>query len=273
MYKSLRKILLIISTVILSVVLAACGTKSKTESQQESQPKPLTSQEVIEKYSEAVKNVKSFKYVSNFSSNMNDKDPEKTKAVYPGGLSSESSKEGVLSVEPFSILTSRTLSLMGNSLVITNYINESNELYIKAGNDPWQKKTTTSSQSEKADIVKKLISYDKYLEALKNVAGDLKLEEQGDNYILSYSGNDEKFMDLLNEFDDDKSIKQVYSQTKLKNVDFKLIINKSTFIPIELSFNSESTKQYNDDFVIKVEAKRTFSEINTAKVTKPEGIK
>ena len=50
---------------------------------------------------------------------MNDKDPEKTKAVYPGGLSSESSKEGVLSVEPFSILTSRTLSLMGNSLVIT----------------------------------------------------------------------------------------------------------------------------------------------------------
>ena len=164
-------------------------------------------------------------------------------------------------MEPFSILTSRTLSLMGNSLVITNYINESNELYIKAGNDPWQKKTTTSSQSEKADIVKKLISYDKYLEALKNVAGDLKLEKQGDNYILSYSGND------------DKSIKQVYSQTKLKNVDFKLIINKSTFIPNELSFNSESTKQYNDDFVIKVEAKRTFSEINTAKVTKPEGIK
>ena len=49
MYKSLRKILLIISTVILSVVLAACGTKSQTESQQESQPKPLTSQEVIEK--------------------------------------------------------------------------------------------------------------------------------------------------------------------------------------------------------------------------------
>ena len=221
MYKSLRKILLIISTVILSVVLAACGGKSQTESKSESQPKPLTSQEVIEKYSEAVKNVKSFKYVSKFSSNMNDKDPEKTKAVYPGGLSSESSKEGVLSVEPFSILTSRTLSLMGNSLVITNYINESNELYIKAGNDPWQKKTTTSSQSEKADIVKKLISYDKYLEALKNVAGDLKLEEQGDNYILSYSGNDEKFMDLLNEFDDDKSIKQVYSQTKLKNVDYK----------------------------------------------------
>lgn len=86
MYKSLRKILLIISTVILSVVLAACGAKSKTESQQESQPKPLTSQEVIEKYSEAVKNVKSFKYVSKFSSNMNDKDPEKQKqfilAVY-----------------------------------------------------------------------------------------------------------------------------------------------------------------------------------------------
>jgi len=52
-------------------------------------------------------------------------------------------------------------------------------------------------------IVKKLISYDKYLEALKNVAGYLKLEEQGDNYILTLIGNDTRFITLLTEFDND----------------------------------------------------------------------
>ena len=39
------------------------------------------------------------------------------------------------------------------------------------------------------------------LDALKNVAGDLKLEEQGDNYILSYSGNDNNIIKALNGFD------------------------------------------------------------------------
>lgn len=196
MYKSLRKILLIISTVLLSVVLAACGTKSQTESQQESQPKPLTSQDVIEKYSEAVKNVNSFKYTSDFTSKTASKNPESS-PLGPINLDSGISKDGVLSSEPFSILTNQTMTLTGTSLKISNYINESNELYTRAGNEPWKKTNSKKTQSEKADVVKKEIYNDKFLDALKNVAGDLKLEEQGENYVLSYSGTDAKFMEVL----------------------------------------------------------------------------
>ena len=171
MYKSLRKILLIISTVILSVVLAACGTKSQTESQ----PKPLTSQDVIEKYSEAVKNVNSFKYTSDFTSKTASKNPESS-PLGPINLDSGISKDCVLSSEPFSILTNQTMTITGTSLKLSNYINESNELYTRAGNEPWKKTNSKKTQSEKADVVKKEIYNDKFLDALKNVAGDLKLE-------------------------------------------------------------------------------------------------
>ena len=271
MYKSLRKILLIISTVILSVVLAACGTKSNTESQQESQPKPLTSQDVIEKYSEAVKNVNSFKYTSDFSQKTATKNPESQLAPY--NLESGISKDGVLSSEPFSILTNQTMTITGTSLKLSNYINESNELYTRAGNEPWKKTNSKKTQSEKADVVKKEIYNDKFLDALKNVAGDLKLEEQGENYVLSYSGTDAKFMEVLQQFDRGAgSVVNKLADTNILSLNFKLTIKKSSFEPIEIQFDCETGKN-ESSLTTKFTGKRTFSEINTAKVTKPEGIK
>ena len=267
MYKSLRKILLIISTVILSVVLAACGTKSQTESQ----PKPLTSQDVIEKYSEAVKNVNSFKYTSDFTSKTASKNPESS-PLGPINLDSGISKDGVLSSEPFSILTNQTMTLTGTSLKISNYINESNELYTRAGNEPWKKTDSKKTQSEKADVVKKEIYNDKFLDALKNVAGDLKLEEQGENYVLTYSGTDEKFMEVLQQFDRGAgSVVNKLADTNILSLNFKLTIKKSSFEPTEIQFDCETGKN-ESSLTTKFTGKRTFSEINTAKVTKPEGI-
>lgn len=270
MYKSLRKILLIISTVILSVVLAACGTKSNTESQQESQPKPLTSQDVIEKYSEAVKNVNSFKYTSDFSQKTATKNPESQLAPY--NLESGISKDGVLSSEPFSILTNQTMTITGTSLKLSNYINESNEWYTRVGTEPWKKKDTKNTQSQNADVVKKEISNDKFLDALKNVAGDLKLEEQGENYVLTYSGTDAKFMEVLQQFDRGAgSVVNKLADTNILSLNFKLTIKKSSFEPTEIQFDCETGKN-ESSLTTKFTGKRTFSEINTAKVTKPEGI-
>lgn len=267
MYKSLRKILLIISTVILSVVLASCGTKSQTESQ----PKPLTSQDVIEKYSEAVKNVNSFKYTSDFTSKTASKNPESS-PLGPINLDSGISKDGVLSSEPFSILTNQTMTITGTSLKISNYINESNELYTRAGNEPWKKTNSKKTQSEKADVVKKEIYNDKFLDALKNVAGDLKLEEQGENYVLSYSGTDAKFMEVLQQFDRGAgSVVNKLADTNILSLNFKLTIKKSSFEPTEIQFDCETGKN-ESSLTTKFTGKRTFSEINTAKVTKPEGI-
>ena len=271
MYKSLRKILLIISTVILSVVLAACSGKSQTESKSESQPKPLTSQEVIEKYTEAVKNVNSFKYTSDFTSKTATKNPESS-PLGPINLDSGISKDGILSSEPFSILTNQTMTLTGTSLKLSNYINESNELFTRAGNEPWKKTDSKKTKSEKADVVKKEIYNDKFLDALKNVAGDLKLEEQGENYVLTYSGTDEKFMEVLQQFDRGAgSVVNKLADAKILSLNFKLTIKKSSFEPTEIQFDCETGKN-ESSLTTKFTGKRTFSEINTAKVTKPEGI-
>jgi hypothetical protein len=52
-----------------------------------------------------------------------------------------------------------------------------------------------------------------------------------------------------------------------------LTINKSTFDPIEISFIATISKKRQDGIDRKIEAIRTFSEINTAKVIPPEGIR
>ena len=165
------------------------------------------------------------------------------------------------------------MTLTGTSLKISNYINESNELYTRAGNEPWKKTDSKKTQSEKADVVKKEIYNDKFLDALKNVAGDLKLEEQGENYVLTYSGTDEKFMEVLQQFDRGAgSVVNKLADTKILSLNFKLTIKKSSFEPTEIQFDCETGKN-ESSLTTKFTGKRTFSEINTAKVTKPEGIK
>ena len=73
MNKLFKKNLLIISITILIAASAIfiyykkVQHQSQTESQSSSQTNPITSQYVIEKYSETVKNVKSFKYKSEYS--------------------------------------------------------------------------------------------------------------------------------------------------------------------------------------------------------------
>ena len=52
----------------------------------------------------------------------------------------------------------------------------------------------------------------------------------------------------------------------------KIIIKKSNYEPVEISFTSESFNTSSENKITNVEAKRTFSNINNTKVEKPEGI-
>ena len=100
----------------------------------------------------------------------------------------------------------------------------------------------------------------------------LKLEEQGENYVLSYSGTDAKFMEVLQQFDRGAgSVVNKLADTNILSLNFKLTIKKSSFEPTEIQFDCETGKN-ESSLTTKFTGKRTFSEINTAKVTKPEGI-
>ena len=244
--------------------------QSQTESQSSSQTNPITSQYVIEKYSETVKNVKSFKYKTEYSTTFYNIDRIADTRIEDKTLATKKIQDGTLSIEPFSLQTNISWTDSTKSQNSSNYVNGNNILYYKKDNQSWKRKESSQSISEAIDSNKKYIDNDKFLDTLKNVADDLILEEQGDNYILTLIGNDTRFITLLTEFDNDLPL-------DLKNYDhkylnFRLTINKSTFDPIEISFIATISKKRQDGIDRKIEAIRTFSEINTAKVEFPEDI-
>ena len=236
--------------------------------QYELQANLITSNYVIEKYSERVKNVNSFKYKTEHSTKFINTDPKVVERIGAVSSVTKTIQEGTLSIEPFSSQTNIFWTGTTKSQKLSNYINESNILYYKIENEPWK------SISERIETNKQYIANDKFLDALKNVADDLILEDQGDKYNLTYTGNDDKFISLLSEFDSSLPI-VLYKleDTDLKNLDLRLTINKSTFDPIEISFIATISKKKQDGIDRKIEAIRTFSEINTAKVIPPEGIR
>lgn len=279
MNKLFKKNLLMISITIFIAASAIfiCYKKvqhqSQTESQSSSQTNPITSQYVIEKYSETVKNVKSFKYKTEYSTNFNNTDPKVVEKIGAKDLVMKKIQDGTLSIEPFSLQSNIFLTDTKKSQNLSNYVNEKNILYYKIDNQSWKSKESSQSISEAIDSNKKYIANDKFLDALKNVVDDLILEEQGDNYILTFIGTDDKFISLLSEFDSD--LPPALSDLKKsdgKYLNFRLTINKSTFEPIEISFKASISKHNQEGTDRKIEAKRTFSEINTAKVEFPEDI-
>ena len=280
MNKLLKKNLLMIS---ITIFIAASAIfiyykkvqhQSQTESQSSSQTNPITSQYVIEKYSETVKNVKSFKYKSEYSTTFYNIDRKADKKIEDKSLATKKIQDGTLSIEPFSLQTNISWTDSTKSQNSSNYVNGNNILYYKKDNQSWKRKESSQSISEAIDSNKKYIDNDKFLDTLKNVADDLILEEHGDNYILTLIGTDTSFITLLTEFDNDLPL-------DLKDYDhkyliFRLTINKSTFEPIEISLKADiyrhSLEGTGKEIERKIEAKRTFSEINTAKVEIPEDI-
>ena len=121
MYKSLNKLLLIISSIIITVVLAACGNKSQNKSQSESQSKLSSSREVLEKYSEVVNNIKSFKYLTEFTVKSTIKNPATGEIDTLDRIMEVTSEEVSFSTEPFARLSNRT-SVFSNYTIKKNSI-------------------------------------------------------------------------------------------------------------------------------------------------------
>ena len=280
MNKLFKKNLLMISITIFIAASAIfiCYKKvqhqSQTESQSSSQTNPITSQYVIEKYSETVKNVKSFKYKTEYSTTFYNIDRIADTRIEDKTLVTKKIQDGTLSIEPFSLQTNISWTDSTKSQNSSNYVNGNNILYYKKDNQSWKRKESSQSISEAIDRNKKYIDNDKFLDTLKNVADDLILEEQADNYILTLIGNDTSFITLLTEFNNDLPL-------DLKDYDhkyliFRLTINKSTFEPIEISLKANiyrhSLEGTGKETERNIEAKRTFSEINSAKVEIPEDI-
>ena len=261
MTKSIKKVLLMLTTVVLTVVLAACGSGGSSNSNGgSSAPKTPTSKEVFEKYTEVAKNIKSAKFIADIQ--MSDS---------KGQLNMK--MNGTFTAEPLTMLVDYDISNGKQTQKMSMYLKDSSNIYINTGSSGWKKMPIDEATKKQLDSIKDVAGNDKALNFYKNNADSFKVEEQGDNYVLTYTGNDEKFKELLKELGSSSGTASNYDNFNFKNATVKLTIKKSNYEPVASEVSTELESKKDSKNTTKVVTKQTFSEINSAKVTAPEGVK
>ena len=249
MKSTLKKLVLIISTVILTIVLTGCSTKTPT------------SQEVIDKYSETLKGIKSLSYNSDITMLIKSNSKE-TNLKY--------NVNGFVETKPISTITNIT----NNGNTASAYMNDSETFYYKQNNtSKWIKLKANSENVNRVYSNNKISIENERVKFLKDNANDFKVEQQGDNFILSYSGNGEKYKDfLIKSFIATGNAKTI-NKANLESITIKQTIKKDSFEPVELYINCTISNKSSSSFTADIELKTTTSNINLTKVVQPDGLK
>lgn len=248
MKNTIKKIVFIISTVFLSIILTGCSTKTPT------------SQEAIDKYSEALKGIKSLSYNSDVTmlikSNSNSKETNLRYNV-----------NGSVATKPISTITNIT----SNGNTASAYMNDSETFYYKQNNtSKWTKLKANSENINRVYSNNKISIENESVKILKDNANDFKVEQQGENFILSYSGNGEKYKDfLIKSFIATGNAKTI-NKSNLENITIKQTIKKDSFEPVELYINCTISRNGSK---ADIELITTISNINLAKVAQPDDLK
>ena len=172
MKNTIKKLVFIITTVFLSIALAGCSTKTPT------------SQETIDKYTEALKNIKSETYNSDVMVKDTLRNKENT---YKFNIN------GTIVDNPLAM----NVNIKIDNTALSLYMKNSNSLYVKQNSLSWRKYKSSSETLERFDSANKISRDKENIDFLKSNANDFMVEEQGDNYVLTYSGSDAKYKEFL----------------------------------------------------------------------------
>ena len=248
MKNTIKKIVFIISTVILSIALTGCSTKTPS------------SQEAIDKYTEALKSIKSETYNSDVTVKDTLRNKENTYKFNINGTVVDNPLAMNVNIK----IDERTLSL---------FMKDSNSLYVKQNSLNWRKFKSSSDTLERFDSANKISRDKENIDFLKSNANDFKVEQQGDNYVLTYSGSDAKYKDfLISSFIGFGEMSE-FKRYELKNITIKQTVKKSSFEPVELNITSELTYKYDSSVKSYIEIKTTTSNVNLTKIIQPEDLK
>ena len=132
MTKSLKKYLLLIATVILSVTLAACSMGASTE-------------QIVNKSVESSKNIKSTDFVATNSSEI--LVGEQTQTV-------ENTVSGSLIIDPLAIKATTDVKAQGQSQTLELYIKDGTAYAKSTGQDEWVKSSSSSITAQFENLKK-----------------------------------------------------------------------------------------------------------------------
>ena len=242
MTKSLKKYLLLIATVILSVTLAACGMGASTE-------------QIVNKSVESSKNIKSTDFVATNSSEI--LVGEQTQTV-------ENTVSGSLIIDPLAIKATTDVKAQGQSQTLELYIKDGTAYAKSTGQDEWVKSSSSSITAQ--------------FENLKKIAKDFKKTEENGNYVLTYTGSGDQFKDLMVAVANASSGNEVnasaFNNVDFKNVTIKLVVTKD-YTPVTNEVNMElATKNTSTPTTMKIKQNIQYSNVNNVKEIKlPDEVK
>ena len=255
MTKSLKKYLLLIATVILSVTLAACGMGTSAE-------------QIVNKSVESSKNIKSTDFEATNQSEI---------LVGEQNQTIENTVSGSLIMDPLAIKATTDVKAQGQSQTLELYIKDGTAYAKSTGQNEWVKSSNNNITAQFENL-KKIANSDKILEFYKKIAKDFKKTEENGNYVLTYTGNGEQFKDLMVAISNASSGSEVtasaFNNVDFKNVSIKLVVTKD-FTPVNNEVTMElATKDTSNPTTMKIKQIIKYSNVNNVKeINLPDEVK
>ena len=255
MTKSLKKYLLIIATVILSVTLAACSTGASAE-------------QIVNKSIESSKNIKSTDFVATNSSEI--LVGEQTQTV-------ENTVSGSLIMEPLTMKATTDVKAQGQSQTLELYIKDGTAYAKSTGQNEWVKSSNNAITAQFENL-KKIANSDQILEFYKKISKDFKKTEENGNYVLTYTGNGDQFKELMvaiaNASSGNEVTASAFAGVDFKNVSIKLVVTKD-YVPVNNEVTMElATKNTPTPTTMKIKQIIKYSNVNNLKeISLPDEVK
>ena len=255
MTKSLKKYLLLIATVILSVTLAACGMGTSAE-------------QIVNKSVESSKNIKSTDFEATSQSEI---------LVGEQNQTIENTVSGSLIMDPLAMKATTDVKAQGQSQTLELYIKDGTAYAKSTGQNEWVKSSNNNITAQFENL-KKIANSDQILEFYKKIAKDFKKTEENGNYVLTYTGNGEQFKDLMvavaNASSGSEVTASAFNNVDFKNVSIKLVVTKD-FVPVNNEVTMElATKDTSNPTTMKIKQIIKYSNVNNVKeINLPDEVK
>ena len=255
MTKSLKKYLLLVATVILSVTLAACGMGTSAE-------------QIVNKSVESSKNIKSTNFEATNSSEILIGDQTQT---------IENTVSGSLIMDPLAMKVNTDVKAQGQSQTLELYIKDGTAYAKSTGQNEWVKSSNNNITAQFENL-KKIANSDQILEFYKKIAKDFKKTEENGNYVLTYTGSGDQFKDLMvavaNASSGSEVTASAFNNVDFKNVSIKLVVTKD-FTPVNNEVTMElATKDTSNPTTMKIKQIIKYSNVNNVKEIKlPDEVK
>ena len=255
MTKSLKKYLLLVATVILSVTLAACGMGTSAE-------------QIVNKSVESSKNIKSTDFEATNQSEI---------LVGEQNQTIENTVSGSLIMDPLAMKATTDVKAQGQSQTLELYIKDGTAYAKSTGQNEWVKSSNNNITAQFENL-KKIANSDKILEFYKKIAKDFKKTEENGNYVLTYSGNGDQFKDLMvavaNASSGSEVTASAFNNVDFKNVSIKLVVTKD-FTPVNNEVTMElATKDTSNPTTMKIKQIIKYSNVNNVKeINLPDEVK